>query len=93
MNCAKCEEMLSEFLDAALNDADRAELAAHLQQCLPCYALNLELAAIANFYRECLDDSEIDALWFRIMQSLPEPEEGACPVKILPSPPLGVVDS
>ena len=81
--------MLYGFLDSALNDFDRAELSAHLQQCLDCYALNFELATMAIFSGDLMeDDVETDALWFRLMQALPELSEDSRAVRSDPLRPV-----
>ncbi|HEY6151444.1 MAG TPA: zf-HC2 domain-containing protein [Gaiellaceae bacterium] len=44
--CAKCEEVLQEFLDRELNDAERAEAEKHLDECSYCrkrYRFEVEL--------------------------------------------------
>ena len=74
MNCRKCKEMLSDLLDSALNETERASVSQHLQECLSCYTLHFELAAIVSFSREYRDgdDSPLDskARWSRLQQSL-----------------------
>jgi len=52
MNCRKCKETLSDFFDNALNDSDRASVSLHLQECLRCYSVHFELAAIISLGRE-----------------------------------------
>lgn len=44
--------MLSDFLDNALNDSDRASVNLHLQACLRCYTVHSELSAIISLGRE-----------------------------------------
>lgn len=44
--------MLSDFLDDALNDSDRASVNLHLQACLRCYTVHSELTAIISLGRE-----------------------------------------
>jgi predicted anti-sigma-YlaC factor YlaD len=44
--------MLSDFLDNALNDYDHASVSLHLQECLRCYTVHAELAAIISLCGE-----------------------------------------
>ena len=44
--------MLSDFLDDALNDSDRASVNLHLQECLRCYTVHSELTTIISLCRE-----------------------------------------
>src|SRR4029450_4456716 len=39
MNCAKCEDSLSEYLENALDASDRASVESHLQSCSACAEL------------------------------------------------------
>jgi len=74
MNCKKCEEMLSEFLDDSLDDAHRLSLGLHLRECVPCDSLRIELTVIISLARELrmvqLAHPNADALWARLSQSL-----------------------
>jgi hypothetical protein len=74
MNCEKCQELLSDFLDDAMNDADRATFNAHLEECLPCYNAHAELNSIVSFCRETRGDYDVppngNALWLRIRNTV-----------------------
>lgn len=74
MNCKKCEEMLSEFLDDSLDDASRLCLGLHLRECVPCESLRVELKLIITLGRELrrveVAFANADALWGRLSQSL-----------------------
>src|SRR3982750_727759 len=74
MNCEKCQELLSDFLDDALNDADRASFGAHLEECLPCYNVHAELNSIVSFCRETRGQYDAPpnerALWLRIRTTI-----------------------
>ena len=52
MNCEKCQELLSDFLDDAMTTSDRAEFSAHLEECLPCFNVHAEMNSIVTFCRE-----------------------------------------
>lgn len=74
MNCEKCQELLSEFLDDAMNDADRASFNRHLEECLPCYNVHAELNTIVSFCREQRGEHDAppneSALWLRIRNTV-----------------------
>ena len=53
MNCEKCQELLSDFLDDALSSVDKETLNAHLEECLSCFAVRDELNSIISF---CCDN-------------------------------------
>ena len=45
MNCDKCRELLSEYIDGRLGIEDASAVAAHLETCAACRALDRELRA------------------------------------------------
>ncbi|MBV9209497.1 MAG: zf-HC2 domain-containing protein [Acidobacteria bacterium] len=74
MNCEKCQELLSDFLDGALSDEDHSTLGAHLEECLSCYQTHGELDSIVSFCREHRGEYDAPpnerALWLRIRNTL-----------------------
>jgi anti-sigma factor RsiW len=74
MNCDKCQELLSDFLDGALNEEDHESYGAHLKECLPCYTAHDELNSIVSFCREHRGDYSSPpnerALWLRIRNTI-----------------------
>ena len=74
MNCEKCQELLSDFLDDALSPEEQATLNAHLEECLSCFAVRDELNSIISFC--CANRSEYvsppneRALWLRIRNTV-----------------------
>jgi anti-sigma factor RsiW len=79
MNCEKCQELLSDFLDDAMSDSERAAFNAHLEDCLPCYHAHSELDSILSFCRETRGQYDAppneQALWLRIRNTV-ESEQG-----------------
>src|SRR2546423_15185540 len=74
MNCEKCQELLSDFLDGALTGEARASLSSHLDVCLICANAHAELSAIITTARD-VGDYEIAppnsrALWLRISNTI-----------------------
>ena len=74
MNCEKCQELLSDFLDDALSPKDKETLNAHLEECLSCFAVRDELNSIISF---CCDNRgqyvsppNERALWLRIRNTV-----------------------
>ncbi|MGA9997990.1 MAG: zf-HC2 domain-containing protein [Pyrinomonadaceae bacterium] len=80
MNCEKCQELLSDFVDGALSDADRRTLSAHLEECLSCTNVRGELDSIVSFcsaQRGVYDDVPNErAMWLRIRNVI-ESEQSA----------------
>ena len=74
MNCEKCQELLSDFLDGVLSDDDHRTLGAHLEECLSCYGAHRELDAIVSFCRDHRGEYDAPpnerALWLRIRNTI-----------------------
>jgi hypothetical protein len=70
MNCEKCRDLLSEFVDGSLGRSDYAAFSAHLEECLECADVRNDLNAIVSFCREQRGTYEAPpnerALWVRI---------------------------
>src|SRR6187399_3026706 len=70
MNCEKCRDLLSEFVDGSLGRADYATFSAHLEECLECAEVRNDLNQIVSFCRENRGQYEAPpnerALWVRI---------------------------
>ena len=82
MDCNKYEEMLSELLDNSLDGFHWLSLGLHLQKCVSCDSLRIDLIAIIKLGRELrmvpLAPPNADALWARLAQSL-QPTRGVVP--------------
>jgi anti-sigma factor RsiW len=74
MNCEKCQDLLSDFLDGALNHQEQAMLSAHFEECLSCYQTHAELDSIVSFCRETRGEYDAPpnerALWLRIRNTI-----------------------
>jgi hypothetical protein len=70
MNCEKCQDLLSDFLDGALSTEDSRVLNAHLEECLSCVGARDDLDSVLSFCREHRGEYEAPpnekALWLRI---------------------------
>jgi predicted anti-sigma-YlaC factor YlaD len=74
MNCEKCHELLSDFIDGALPVADRARLARHLGECPDCAGAHDELSSIVATAREAREHlvapPDERAMWLRIRDEI-----------------------
>jgi hypothetical protein len=70
MNCEKCRDLVSEFVDGSLGREDFSTLNSHLEECLSCADVRNDLNAIVSFCREQRGQYEAPpnerALWLRI---------------------------
>jgi len=87
MNCEKCQDLISDFLDGALSHEDNRTLNAHLEECLECADVRNDLQSIVGFCRTnrgeyAAPPNEV-ALWQRIRNSI---ESGAGAVALDSSP-------
>jgi anti-sigma factor RsiW len=64
MNCEKCQQLMSEFVDNTLSTADCSAVSDHLLVCPACYELQLDLSAIVYGCREleASDESRVQVL-------------------------------
>jgi anti-sigma factor RsiW len=51
MNCEKCQDLISDFLDGALSHQDQSTLNSHLEECLGCADVRNDLHSIVDFCR------------------------------------------
>lgn len=81
MECEKCQELLSEFLDGGLEGEHHAHVNEHLADCLPCFGVRRELESIFSVCRECQDDYDAvpneRAMWLRICNTIESEQRAA----------------
>lgn len=74
MNCEQCHELVSDLVDGVLSQKDQASLNDHLQECLECADVRVDLEAIVGFCRTNRGEYEPppneQALWLRIRNTL-----------------------
>jgi hypothetical protein len=74
MNCEKCQELLSDFLDGALTGEDHAFLNTHFEECLPCADMRQDLHAIMSVAHESREQyvspPNERALWLRVRNTI-----------------------
>ena len=87
MNCEKCQDLISDFLDGTLSHEDQTTLNAHLGECLECADVRNDLQSIVGFCRAHRGEYEAPpnekALWQRISNTL---EAGASEAAATPRP-------
>lgn len=74
MNCEKCQEQLSDFLDGTLGHAEHATVSAHLAACQECAEareeFNAILAAARDAHEYLYAPSDEQALWMRVRDAV-----------------------
>jgi anti-sigma factor RsiW len=83
MNCEKCQDLLSDFLDGALSPEDNRTLSTHLEECLSCSDAHADFDSILNFCREHRGEYDAPpnerALWLRIRNIIESEQPVALP--------------
>jgi len=81
MNCEKCQDLISDFVDGSLSHQDQATLNSHLEECFHCAEVRNDLQSIVGFCQSQRGEYEAPpnerALWLRIRNII---ETGAEPV-------------
>ncbi|HEX8335896.1 MAG TPA: zf-HC2 domain-containing protein [Pyrinomonadaceae bacterium] len=74
MNCEKCQELLSEFLDGTLGHAEHTSVGAHLAACALCAAAREDFHTIIAVAREARGQlfapADERALWLRVREEV-----------------------
>ena len=74
MNCEKCQELLSEYLDGTLGHTEHAAVGAHIAGCAPCAAAREDFHAIIAVAREARGQlfapTDERALWMRVRDTV-----------------------
>lgn len=78
MNCEKCQEQLSDFLDGTLGHAEHASVSAHLAACADCAdareEFNSILAAARDAHEYLYAPADERALWLRVRDAVQSEE-------------------
>lgn len=86
MNCEKCQEQLSDFLDGTLGHAEHASVNAHLAACSECAdareEFNAILAAARDAHEHLYAPADGRALWLRVRDAV-ENEERPVPAAVV----------
>jgi anti-sigma factor RsiW len=74
MNCEKCQELLSEYLDGTLGHSEHAAVGAHVAGCAACAAAREDFHAIIAVAREARGQlfapTDERALWLRVRNTV-----------------------
>lgn len=72
MFCKQCQELLSEYIDGALELGEQINLERHLSDCEPCRAVRDDLLQIVHFSQQLPMQSPSTRLWPRIQSGVEE---------------------
>lgn len=76
MSCKQCQELLSEYIDGALELGEQVNLERHLADCEPCRAVRDDLLQIVHFSQQLPLQSPSTPLWPRIQSGVEEFKPG-----------------
>jgi anti-sigma-K factor RskA len=72
MICTKCQELLSDYIDGALELGEQVSIERHLADCEPCRAMRDDLLQIVHFSHQLPLQAPASSLWPRIQSDLTE---------------------
>lgn len=74
MNCEKCQELLSDYLDGTLGYSEHAAVGAHVAGCPVCEAARVDFHSIIAVAREARGQlfapADEHALWLRVLDTV-----------------------
>ena len=76
MFCKQCQELLSEYIDGALELGEQVNLERHLADCEPCRAVRDDLLQIVHFSQQLPLQSPSISLWPGIQSGVEELKPG-----------------
>ena len=76
MVCKQCQELLSEYIDGALELGEQVNVERHLADCEHCRAVRDDLLQIVHFSQRLPMQSPSAVLWSRIQSGLEELKPG-----------------
>ena len=86
MNCEKCQDLISDFLDGALSHEDQTKLNAHLGECRDCAEVRNDLQSIVGFCRthqgEYAAPPNENAMWLRVRNLIETDSAAAAPLPV-----------
>jgi len=72
MICTKCQELLSDYIDGALELGEQVSIERHLADCEPCRAMRDDLLQIVHFSHQLPLQAPASSLWPRIQSDITE---------------------
>ena len=76
MVCTQCQELLSDYIDGALELGEQVNIERHLADCEPCRAVRDDLLQIVHFSHQLPLQSPSPALWSRISSDVESLQSG-----------------
>jgi anti-sigma-K factor RskA len=70
MNCIECQEIISDYVDGALELGEQTKLEHHLANCEPCRAVRDDLLQIVHFSKQLPLHTPTSDLWSRIQSEI-----------------------
>src|SRR5262249_40938652 len=70
MVCNEYRELLSDYIDGALELGEQVKVESHLADCEPCRAVRDDLLQIVHFSKQLPEHTPSSALWARIQSSI-----------------------
>jgi hypothetical protein len=70
MNCNQCQELISDYIDGALEAGEEINIERHLRDCAACRALRDDLIQIVHFSRRLPLRAPSNQLWPRIASQI-----------------------
>jgi hypothetical protein len=70
MNCIECEEIISDYVDGALELGEQTKIEQHLANCEPCRAVRDDLLQIVHFSKQLPLHTPASDLWTRIQSEI-----------------------
>lgn len=70
MNCSQCQELISDYIDGALEAGEEINVERHLRDCAACRALRDDLIQIIHFSRRLPQRAPSNQLWPRIASQI-----------------------
>ncbi len=74
MNCDKCQELLSDFIDGTLTGEDQVFFNSHLEECMSCVGVREEMRSIVGVARQTREHYAAPpnerAMWLRIRNTI-----------------------
>src|SRR2546422_1843911 len=76
MICTQCQELLSDYIDGALELGEQVKVESHLADCEPCRAMRDDLLQIVHFSHKLPLRAPSASLWPRIREDIDELRPG-----------------
>jgi anti-sigma-K factor RskA len=70
MNCIECQEIISDYVDGALELGGQTKIEHHLANCEPCRAVRDDLLQIVHFSKQLPLHTPTSDLWSRIQSEI-----------------------